>query len=154
MRVGLVWAAGPWNKSRSIDLADLSPLRTVLNVSFYSLQWGPDWIEAQRAHHSLPIHNVTVPIPEDLLYTANTISQLDLVITVDTMVAHLAGAMGKPVWLLLPYDCDWRWLTGTDTSPWYPTVKLFRQVQRGDWSRPVYNITEALQRHSLVTGTT
>ena len=153
MRVGLVWASGPWNPSRSIALAALSPLRTVPHVAFYSLQWGPAWLEAQRAHHGLPMHNVAVPIPEDLLYTAHTIHHLDLVITVDTMVAHLAGAMGKPVWILLPYDCDWRWLTGTDTSPWYPTVKLFRQVQRGDWSHPVSRVTEALQQHSLVTVT-
>jgi hypothetical protein len=154
MRVGLVWTAGSWNKARSLALADLSPLRTVPNVTFYSLQWGADWIAAQRAHHGLPIHNVTRPIPEDLLYTAHTIAHLDLVITVDTMVAHLAGAMGKPVWILLPYDCDWRWLTGTETSPWYPTVTLFRQVLRGDWSHPVSRVTEALQRHSLVTVTT
>jgi hypothetical protein len=144
LNVGLVWASGPWNKTRSMGLVDLSPLGTVSNVLFHSLQWGPDWREARSDQHGLPIRNSSQPIAEDLLETAAAIMRMDLVITVDTMVAHLAGALGKPVWVLLCFDSNWRWMLETGTSPWYAAMRLFRQTSRGDWSLPVQRIVEEL----------
>jgi ADP-heptose:LPS heptosyltransferase len=76
--------------------------------------------------------------------TAALIANLDLVITVDTAVAHLAGGLGRPVWILLPYAADWRWLTGRDDSPWYPSAKLFRQRRAGDWGDVLLRVRQAL----------
>ena len=81
----------------------------------------------------------------DFAETAGAIDNLDLVVTVDTAVAHLAGALGKPVWILLPAVPDWRWLLGRGDSPWYPTARLFRQPARGDWESAVHRLGEALQ---------
>jgi ADP-heptose:LPS heptosyltransferase len=84
----------------------------------------------------------------DFADTAGLINALDLVITVDTAVAHLAGALGKPVWVLLPMCADWRWLTERSDSPWYPSMRLFRQTQWGDWDQVVQNVVRALTRFS------
>jgi ADP-heptose:LPS heptosyltransferase len=81
----------------------------------------------------------------DFAETAGLISQLDLVISVDTSVAHLAGALGKPVWLLLPFVPDWRWLLDREDSPWYPTLRLFRQPQRDDWASVFAKIQQELR---------
>ena len=81
---------------------------------------------------------------EDLCDAAAVISQLDLVICVDTALAHLAGALGKPVWLLLPMPADFRWLEGREDSPWYPSMRLFRQRIRGDWTEVVTRVKQAL----------
>jgi ADP-heptose:LPS heptosyltransferase len=81
----------------------------------------------------------------DFADTAALIEPLDLVISVDTAIAHLAGAMGKPVWLLLPYVPDWRWMLTRADSPWYPTMRLFRQATRGDWDEPVARIAAELK---------
>ncbi len=87
---------------------------------------------------------------QDFAETAALVSQMDLVITVDTSVAHLAGALGKPVWVLLPFAPDWRWLVDRRDSPWYPTARLFRQKQRGDWESVLVelkrSLTELLER--------
>jgi ADP-heptose:LPS heptosyltransferase len=82
----------------------------------------------------------------DYADTAALVSNLDLVISVDTSVAHLAGAMGRPVWVLLPFNNDWRWMTERQDSPWYPTMRLFRQERGGDWTDPIDRIVEALSR--------
>jgi len=78
------------------------------------------------------------------LQTATLVAACDLIITVDTMIAHLAGAMGRPVWLLLKADADWRWMTGRNDSPWYPTMRLYRQARPGDWSVPLAHIANDL----------
>ena len=80
----------------------------------------------------------------DFADTAAVISQLDLVITVDTAVAYLAGAMARPVWVLIPFAADWRWLRGREDSPWYSTMRLFRQQQPGDWAEPMSRVKAAL----------
>jgi hypothetical protein len=137
LKVGLAWASGPWNSMRSISLDALRPLGQIPNVSFHSLQWGGEWRQAIETNHGLSFHNRAVAPPEDLIATAETILGCDVVITVDTMAAHLAGALGKPVWILLHFDSDWRWMADRSDSPWYPTMRIFRQQSDGDWSIPV-----------------
>ena len=91
----------------------------------------------------MTLHDLTEQI-HDFADTAALIEQLDLVITVDTSVAHLAGALGKPVWVLLPANYDWRWMLDRDDSPWYPTMRLFKQTSLGDWSTVVAAVRTAL----------
>jgi hypothetical protein len=146
LRVGLVWASGPWNDRRSLQLTDLRPLSTIPHVSFRSLQWGPEWIQAQNPGHGLVIRNTSAAVREDLIETAAAIMRCNVVLTVDTMVAHLAGALAKPVWVLLHVDSDWRWMLDRTDSPWYPTMTLFRQPSRGDWSAPVQEVAKHLKR--------
>jgi ADP-heptose:LPS heptosyltransferase len=81
----------------------------------------------------------------DFADTAALIHNLDLVISVDTAIAHLAGAMGKPVWILLPFAPDWRWMLGRDDSPWYPTMHLFRQTISGDWGEVIQRVADSLR---------
>jgi ADP-heptose:LPS heptosyltransferase len=83
---------------------------------------------------------------EDFADTAALIDQLDLLISVDTAAAHLAGALGKPVWILLPHFPDWRWMLDREDSPWYPTARLFRQPSVGDWKTPIERIAQELRR--------
>jgi ADP-heptose:LPS heptosyltransferase len=85
----------------------------------------------------------------DFVDTAALIQQLDLVITIDTSIAHLAGALGAPVWVMLAFGADWRWLTAREDSPWYPTARLFRQKRRGDWTELVMRVADALSTRSF-----
>jgi tetratricopeptide (TPR) repeat protein len=150
-RVGLAWAAAAGSangKVKSIHLADFAPLARESGVEFISLQKGAREVEARQPPAGMAL---ACPFLEDFLDTARVISGLDLVITVDTSVAHLAGAMGKPVWILLPLAADWRWLTRRGDSPWYATARLFRQSRRGDWSQPLQRVVSAF-RESLRPG--
>ncbi|MEG4208026.1 tetratricopeptide repeat protein [Microcoleus sp. Pol7_A1] len=145
LKVGIVWAGNPKhrkNKQRSCSLSQFLPLLDVSGVSFYSLQ--KEVSEADRALlNQTPIVDLS-PHFGDLADTAAAIAKLDLVISVDTAVAHLAGALGKPVWILLAFSPDWRWLLQREDSPWYPSARLFRQHQRGDWEDVFARVTEAL----------
>jgi tetratricopeptide (TPR) repeat protein len=144
-RVGLVWAGSPQHqndRNRSIALADLTPLKAAGNVNFYSLQKGPA-AEQAKATPQLEMVDWTAQLA-DWADTAALISSLDLVITVDTAVAHLAGALGKPVWVLLAFLPDWRWMLNREDSPWYPTMQLFRQKTRGDWRVPIEKVAAQL----------
>jgi hypothetical protein len=114
-------------------------------VSFWSLQWGPEWTQAQDVDHGLVIRNKQQAPVENLLETAAAVMQCDVVLTVDTMVAHVGGALGKPVWVLLHFDSDWRWMLDRLDSPWYPTMRLFRQRYRGDWHAPIQAAAKALR---------
>lgn len=145
LKVGLAWAgeAAHWNdKQRSISLQILAPLAGE-NARFFSLQLGTAGSQAASPPEQMKITDLTARI-HDLADTAELIDQLDLVISVDTAVAHLAGAIGKPVWTLLPFAPDFRWMLGRDDSPWYPRMRLFRQKQRGDWGELIERVRRAL----------
>jgi len=145
-RIGLAWAAGGNGAPRSLHLADLGFLGTIPGGELVSLQKG---VRENEAAQPPPGLSVERPALSDFLATANVIAGLDLVISVDTAVAHLAGAMGKPVWVLLPHPAEWRWLSGREDSPWYPTMRLFRQPQRGDWLGALDKLAAALRERYL-----
>ena len=149
-RIGLVWAGAPRtadprafavDRRRSLALAQLAPLAEVANLRFVSLQKGPP--AGQTPPPGLDLLDVTDEL-EDFADTAALIATLDLVIGVDTSVPHLAGALGKPVWLLSRYDGCWRWLRERTDSPWYPTMRLFRQPAPGDWDSVIREVRRAL----------
>ncbi len=145
-RVGLVWAGNPHNRKdriRSLSLEDYACLADVAGVSFYSLQKGAASEQAHTPPKSMRLNNLEQDLC-DFSDTGAVIANLDLVISVDTAVAHLAGAIGKPVWSLLQYDPDWRWLTGRDDTPWYPTMRLFRQARPNDCTSVIEEVKVAL----------
>jgi hypothetical protein len=135
LRIGLVWAGNPTHRNdrnRSIKPKLLLPLFETAEARFFSLQVGARASDIR----AFPRGSVTdlAPFLGDLDDTAAAITALDLVISVDTSVAHLAAALGKPVELLLPHNPDWRWLLDRSDSPWYPSVRLRRQASPGDWT--------------------
>lgn len=146
-KVGLVWAGREThanNQRRSCGLAALAPLAGVKGVQFYSLQKGAAALDAASQPAGMVIEDLA-PQLNDFSDTAAAIEQLDLVIAVDTAVAHLAGTLGKPVWILNYFPPEWRWLLGRDDSPWYPTMRLFRQsATDADWSPVVERVAQAL----------
>ena len=145
-KIGLVWSGRPTNKNdrdRSINLESLLPLFDT-DAKFVSLQKDirPEDATVLRGRKDLVHFGDNL---SNFSETAALLSNLDLVISVDTAVAHLAGALAKPVWVLLPYIPDWRWLLGRDDSPWYPTARLFRQDETRTWSRVVSRVHGELQ---------
>ncbi|MBF0557812.1 MAG: tetratricopeptide repeat protein [Nitrospirae bacterium] len=151
IRVGLVWKGNPKfenDADRSIPgLSLLAPLWAVANVHFISLQKGAGEDEAEHPPAGLSLIHLGSRI-KDFADAAAIVASLDLVICVDTAVAHLTGALGKPCWVLLPgYMTDWRWLTGRNDSPWYPGVmRLFRQREVGNWTAVIAEVGVALER--------
>jgi hypothetical protein len=143
LRVGLVWAAGAWRPERSVPLDRLARLSKIPGVALVNLQRGPEYRSWRESPAALPM--IEVFASDEIADTAATIANLDLVITVDTMVAHLAGALGAPVWLMLHFAADWRWLLDRSDSPWYPTMRLMRQKRPGDWDGIVTEVTTALR---------
>ena len=149
LRVGLAWRGNPNfenDADRSLpSLQMLAPLGAADGVQFVSLQKGLGESEALQAPAGMRLHAAGAAL-RDFADTAALISNLDLVISIDTAVAHLAGALGKPCWLLLPdYRTDWRWLTARADTPWYPQMRLFRQPRAGDWASVVTAVAAALQ---------
>ncbi len=142
LRVGIVWASSVYNPARSISLKEMAGLFKVGGVSFFSLQAGPE--RAQLEPWSRQIVNL-YDESGCVMKMAQNLKTLDLVISVDTMIAHLAGAMGLPVWTLLPYECDWRWMLDRDDCPWYPTMRLFRQPRREDWDTVIQRVQLGLE---------
>ncbi len=140
-RIGLCWQGNPHHdrdRQRSIHATLLAPLAAVPGVRWVSLQKGNGSVI------DLPFEAFDLaPLLHDFADTAAAVMQLDLVITVDTAVAHLAGALGRPVWILLPFASDWRWLRDRIDSPWYPTARLFRQDKRGDWPDVIARVAKA-----------
>ncbi|MBX7199520.1 MAG: tetratricopeptide repeat protein [Rhodospirillaceae bacterium] len=141
-RIGLVWAGSPDNKidkRRSIPARLFAPLLATPGLEFVSLQVGP------RAEEAGDLPGLAAAGPfSDFADTAATVAGLDLVIGVDTAVIHLAGAMGRPVWTLLPFMPDYRWLLGRSDSPWYASMRLFRQEKAGDWEGVIAHVIKAL----------
>jgi tetratricopeptide (TPR) repeat protein len=150
VRVGLVWKGNARfenDSERSLPSLDaLAPLGDVAGVRFFSLQKGAGEQQAAQPPATLPLTDLA-PRIADFADTAAIVMQLDLVITVDTAVAHLAGALGKPCWVVLPdYKTDWRWMDQREDTPWYPhTMRLFRQGRDGDWTPVIAAVKCALQ---------
>jgi ADP-heptose:LPS heptosyltransferase len=144
-RIGFVWAGNPGhrnNRNRSLALEQLKPLTDIVKGHGVSLQKWNQKDEAALAASGLFDAD---PYLTDFTATAGLIMELDLVITVDTSVAHLAGALGKPVWVMIPFDPDWRWMIGREDSPWYHTLRLFRQSQPRDWDSVFIALAEELK---------
>lgn len=142
LRVGLVWRSSDYNPLRSLSLEQIAPLLEIPGYSFFSLQAGP--VQAELAALGCSIPNLGEQAA-DVLETAENMLSMDLIISVDTMTAHLAGALGLPVWILLPLACDWRWMVNRTDSPWYPTARLFRQQNPGDWTSVIRQVRDALR---------
>lgn len=143
IKIGLCWKSN--DNNRSIPLQRFSPLATIKGISLYSLQKINSECDAQEFS--------IIKFPEDFdkthgrfMDTAAVMKNLDLVITIDTSIAHLAGALGTPTWLLLPYNSDWRWLHMPDTTPWYPTIRLFRQTDQDDWQSVIDLVLRELKK--------
>ena len=146
LKVGLAWAGRPTHADdarRSMRLAQLAPLAQVKGVTFFSLQKGEAAAESARAPAGMDLIDCAADL-HDFADTAALVSQLDLVVAVDTAVAHLAGAMGKPVWVLLPFKPDWRWLLDRNDTPWYPTMRLFRQGGKREWDGVTEEVAKVL----------
>ncbi len=148
LKVGIVWAGNPKHPSdrrRSSSIHYFFQLLNLPNVAFYSLQKGSKESEIAQISYSLSLIDLSNQI-NDFADTAAVINQLDLVITVDTAVAHLAGALGKPVWVLLCYNSDWRWIIDREDTPWYPTMRLFHQNRPGDWQEVLERVAQNLTK--------
>jgi hypothetical protein len=162
VRIGLCWAGGlrldqfnahTVDRRRSLPLEAFAPLADLQGLEFYSLQKGPpaaQLAELQARGWAGPqITDLTAEL-RDLADTAAFVANLDLVITCDTAIAHLAGGLGKPVWILNRFDACWRWLTDRDDSPWYPTARLFRQPAPDDWRSVMARVKDELTSWSGV----
>lgn len=141
LRVGLLWAASEWDASRSVPLELVAPLLRVPGARFFSLQQGDAGADQLVAPFGIePLSRHTA----DVVAAAAALLELDLVITVDNMMAHLAGTLGRPTWVLLKHEADWRWMDGRHDSPWYPSMRLFRQDEPGRWDGVVQQVAAAL----------
>src|SRR5205085_784160 len=139
LNVGLVWRAGDWDTRRSIPFEIIRELGRIPGVRWHVLQRGP---AAHVWNKSFGLDSSR----DDLLELAQRIAGLALLISVDSMPAHLGGALAVPTWLLLHSECDWRWMTDRSDSPWYPTMRLFRQQRSGEWSDVVHRVKRELQK--------
>jgi ADP-heptose:LPS heptosyltransferase len=147
LKVGIAWAGDPSYKKdylHSLKLKDFIPLLQIKDVSFYQLQKESSADQEYSIEKELNLIDFTHLI-EDFTDTAALIANLDLIISVDTSVTHLAGALGRPVWTLLPFVPDWRWMLEREDSPWYPTMRLFRQPSPGDWDSVMKRVVEELK---------
>jgi ADP-heptose:LPS heptosyltransferase len=150
--VGLAWYTknSKTGRVRSIDLSLLAPLFTLTDTRWVSLQYGDPEMLANEiaAAGALILMDRTVDQLSDLDIFAAQIMAMDLVITIDNSTAHLAGALGVPVWVLLPFAPDWRWLLDRPDCLWYPTMRLFRQTELGNWQSVVERVGDSLSRQT------
>jgi tetratricopeptide (TPR) repeat protein len=147
-RIGIAWAGNPTftqDRIRSIGLPRVLPLLSRTDVEYVGLQRELRAGDAEILRTNPQVNNLGDAL-ETFADTAAVIASLDLIISIDSATVHLAGALGKPVWILLPYSPDWRWLLGRDDSPWYPSARLFRQTRIDDWADVVERVTEELAR--------
>ena len=149
-RVGVVWCAGHWNPARSVPFTEFRDLLKTEGVEFWSLQGDVErcaWSELGREAAGHDVYRCG----DGILPLAAVVQQMDLVITVDTLAAHLAGALEVPCWVLLQRRADWRWMCGREDTPWYPSLRLFRQEKEGDWMHLLGHVRwsiEAWRDHS------
>jgi hypothetical protein len=149
LRVGVAWKGSRHNandRRRSIPLHALTPLFAVPGIAFFSLHRDDEEQDLEAVYAAGAL--VRLPARNEFDSTAALIAELDLVISVDTSLAHLAGALAQPAWILLPFAPDWRWQLARTDSPWYPTARLFRQPRSGDWDAVVRDVTAALIEHA------
>lgn len=139
LRVGLVWQASDWDARRSVPLRLFAGFERITGLTLHILQRGRALLE-RPTNFGIDSGN------NDLYEAARTIAALDLMVTVDSMPAHLAGAMGVSTWTLLHSDCDWRWMKNRSDSPWYPAMRLFRQKDPGDWLPVIARVKQELTR--------
>ncbi len=147
LTVGICWAGKPTHKNDRNRSAGIDHFLTLMDdpqITFYSLQKGPSAADLLTSGAGALVEDLSSKI-DDFADTARFMRQLDLVISVDTAVAHLAGALGIPVWLAIPATIDWRWMRGRTDSPWYPSMRLFRQPRSGDWATPFAEMKAALE---------
>jgi tetratricopeptide (TPR) repeat protein len=148
LKVGVVWAGNPSHHNdaaRSIRLEEWGPILRMPEIAFYNLQAAVPPQDETHFRSLSQLLDLSGRL-ENFLVTATVVAKLDLVIAVDTAVAHLAGALAKPVWTLLPFAPDWRWLMAREDTPWYPTMRLFRQKQRDQWPPVIACVAEELGR--------
>jgi ADP-heptose:LPS heptosyltransferase len=148
LRVGIAFGGSSehgLNRWRSIPLAQIAPLANLEGTTFYSLQMGEPAEQLKSLQPTARLIDLQND-QQDFADTAAIVANLDLVISVDTAVAHLAGAMGKPVWVLLHNAPDWRWLLKREDSPWYPTARLFRQSTHGNWQDVLASVERELRK--------
>ncbi|MHC4559809.1 MAG: glycosyltransferase family 9 protein, partial [Planctomycetota bacterium] len=146
-KVGIVWAGSPVHgndRYRSCILACFEPLTKIAGLQLYGLQKGKAAAQMDELAETIPLTNISKEFG-DFTDTAAAIENLDIVISVDTSVLHLAGAMGKPVWALLPFAPEWRWMLNREDSPWYPTMRLFRQRSWSQWDPVFQQVAEELR---------
>jgi hypothetical protein len=145
LAVGIVWAAGNWDRRRSIPRSLVAPLANVPGVELQIFQVGQALAEPRE-------WAAVMPQWSDIVMEATLIGALDLMISIDSLPAHLAGALGVPVWTLLQKEADWRWMEARDDSPWYPTMRLFRQERAGEWRPVIASVTTELAKLSAAHG--
>jgi hypothetical protein len=151
-KIGIAWQGNPhhrWDRHRSIPLVEFAPLARLAGVRLFSLQKGPgtEQLGAVASRFSVTeLTNGSDMSPEALMETAAVIKNLDLVITTDTAIAHLAGALAARVWVALSVIVDWRWMLGREDSPWFPTMRLFRQTELGKWPRVFNRMASELRK--------
>lgn len=147
LKVGLYWSTESKTRissHKSLSFEMLSPLAEIPGIAFFSLQRGAAAAQAAQPPQGMTVFDPTAELA-DFADDAALISELDLVISIDTATAHLAGALGKPVWTLIHFPADWRWLLGRDDSPWYPTMRLFRRSQTDAWNDVIVRVGQALR---------
>jgi ADP-heptose:LPS heptosyltransferase len=142
--VGIVWSSGEWNPSRNVPFSLFRSLLEEPQCEFWNLQGGAARTDCTHTSVHCPERCVN-----SLLNLAALIAQLDLIITPDTLAAHLAGATGTPAFLLLQHAADWRWLHDRSDSPWYSTLRLFRQPRPNDWISVIHAVHTALVNYPV-----
>jgi hypothetical protein len=152
-KIGLVWAGNrhfKGDRTRSLSLDRLQPIGAVSGICSYSLQKGYASAQIRCPSAKFQLEDLSSQL-HDFAETAAAMCALDLIITTDTSVAHLAAALGRPTWLMLQFVPDWRWMLIRDDSPWYPTMRLFRQPSRGDWDSVIRGVADELRNDALRT---
>jgi hypothetical protein len=139
LNLGLCWQSGGWDDARSVPFDNLRKAVAIPGVHCWCLQYRQEDVS------DLPALRCAVPSGGDVLTIASAVAALDVIVTVDTMIAHLAGALGRETCLLLRRDCDWRWMAKGRDSPWYPTMRLYRQDVEGDWRAPLARLRDDLR---------